>query len=209
MEIRFHRTALVPLFIKSTLVLALTFSLSAHAALLNYAVTFASTSGNNGTGSFVWNDATSTMTGFNWTFADGNGVFKDSALAKTIYSPGSARSVGALFYYLFTDPKSYWASTNGLLGSSSGYFSEAFIGSSGALTGDYPPDMFAIGYAKGASAATFEILDLSPYTVLNAGTISASQIAEPTSLSLLAAALGGLAALRRRAKPAARTAATA
>lgn len=186
------------LLFKTFIALSLWTALSAQAALLSYAVSFNSTSGDNGAGSFVWNDTTSTMTGFTWQFADGSGSFKDSALAKTIYSPGSARSVGALFYALFTDPVAYWTSTNGLTSASSGYFSESFIGSSGSLTGSYPPDMFVVGYAKGASAATFQMLDLSPtYTLLNAGTITASQIPEPATLSLLLLALGGLLAQRR------------
>lgn len=184
---------------KLGLALGLVFSLSAHATPETYAVSFNSTIGDKGVGSFVWDEATLTMTDFNWTFSSGSGSFKDNALAKTIYSPGSARSVGALLFNLFTNPVAYWPSTNGLLSTSAGYFSENFFGSSGVLTGTYPPDMLGIEYKKGEATATFEMLDLSPSrTVLSAGTISASPVPEPGSVAMLISGMGILAAIRRR-----------
>ena len=163
---------------------------SAQAALVEYEVEFSATTGNDGTGHFFWDDATQTMTAFTWSFADGEGGFLDSALAKTIYSPGSARSVGALLYYLFTDPVTYWLSTNGLLSSSSGYFTTSFFGSWGSVFGDFPADMFSIEYHNGDAAVTYGMYDLSPSRVLQSGgTITASAVPEPGALWLVAAAV--------------------
>ena len=199
MNTRAQNSPLTSKLVKLGLVLGLAFSLSAQAAPETYAVSFNSTIGDKGVGSFVWDDATLAMTDFNWTFSSGSGSFKDSALAKTIYSPGSARSVGALLFNLLTNPVAYWTSTNGLLSASAGYFSENFFGSSGVLTGAYPPDMLGIGYKKGEAMATFEMLDLSPTrTVLSAGTISASPVPEPGSVAMLISGMAILAAIRRR-----------
>jgi len=168
----------------------------AQALSTTYSVSFVANSGSNGSGSFVWDDVTLRMTGFTWTFADGSGSFTDTALAKTIYSPGSARSEGALLYHLLVDPLAYWPSTNGLLSVSQGFFNQAFIGSSGAVTGSLPSDMLAISYLKGASAATYEMLDLSPTrTVLASGSFSAVPVPEPASAALW---LLGLAAIGAR-----------
>jgi hypothetical protein len=191
-------TPLAALILKAAIVFAPAFALTAQAASQTYAVTFASATGDNGTGSFVWDDTTLKMTNFNWTFAGGSGSFSDAGLAATIYSPGSARSVGALFFNLFTDPVAYWPSTNGLLSSSSGYFNTSFI-SSGPVSGTYPPDMLSINYAKGATTATYEFLDLTPTRlVLNSGTITAAPVPEPESYAMLLAGLGLMAVLRRR-----------
>jgi len=168
----------------------------AHALSTSYSVSFVASTGGNGSGSFVWDDVALRMTSFSWTFAEGSGSFTDAALAKTIYSPGSARSAGALLYHLLVDPLAYWTSTNGLLSASQGFFNQAFIGSSGAVTGSLPSDMLAVGYLKGASAATYEMLDLSPTrTVLASGSFSAVPVPEPATTALW---LLGLAAIGAR-----------
>lgn len=195
----FKKKTLAALILKAAIVVAPAFAMSAQAATQAYTVTFASSSGDNGTGGFVWDDTTLKMTAFNWTFASGSGTFSDAGLAKEIFGPGSARSVGALIFNLLTEPVAYWPSTNGLLSTSQGFFNASFI--SGPISGTYPPDMLSINYAKGAATATFEMLDLGPRVVLNTGTITAAAVPEPESYAMLLAGLGLVAAMRRRAFP--------
>jgi hypothetical protein len=177
---------------------------SAYATLTTYAVTFDATTGSDGSGSFVWDDVSKTMTGFNWSFPEGTGTFSDAALAKSDYT-GSAHTVGQLFFNLFTDPKAFWPSTLGLTSISKGYFTTAFFGASQPVSGTFPSDMIDFGYLKGADLATFEMLDLSPTrTVVSSGSIFAvpvpAAVPEPESYALVLLGLGVLAANRRRIK---------
>ena len=160
--------------------------------------------GSDGSGSFVWDDASKTMTGFNWRFPEGTGAFSDAGLTKSDYT-GSARTVGQLFFNLFTDPKAFWPSTRGLTSVSKGYFTTGFFGAGQPVSGTFPPDMMAFGYVKNANLATFEMLDLNPTrTVVSSGNIFAvpepAAVPEPESYALVLLGLGVLAANRRRIK---------
>ena len=178
----------------------------AHAAWIPYSVNFTPATGSSGSGSFLWDDDLQQMSRFSWHFDEGRGEFLDSALNRVIYSPGSARSVGALFYHLFTDPVDYWTTTYGLVSTSQGYFTQNFWGGArGDVLGDFPPSMFAIGYRRNDQFATYEFLNLSAgRTVVASGTVSAQRIPEPHPLALLFGGLGVLAlapATRRRLTP--------
>lgn len=182
------------------LCLGLAAATSTQAATTTYAVTFDATTGNDGSGSFVWDDVSKKMTGFSWTFQEGTGTFSDAGLAKTDYT-GSSRSVGELLFNLFTNPKAFWPSTLGLTSVSKGYFTTSFFGASQPISGTFPSDMLTLGYTKNAELATFEMLDLSPTrTIVSSGSIFAAAVPEPESYVMLLAGLGVLAARRRRIK---------
>ncbi|MDR3437296.1 PEP-CTERM sorting domain-containing protein [Telmatospirillum sp.] len=158
----------------------------ARAAVMDYRLNFTdSTSHSTGTGSFLWNTDTQTMTDLTWNFSGMIGSITDSRLASTYYSwDPLASTYGVLFYNYLTAPQAYLIAEYGLLSSASGVMPED-------VTGDF--GFVAFGAESTSSDATYRFLDRS-WAVVTEGTVSAHSVPEPNPMALLLFGLGLVAA---------------
>lgn len=175
---------------------------SADAAFTKYSLEFTeNTLGVVGSGSFLWDSDTKTMTDLNWNFSGKVGAVLDSALAGEYHSwDPLATTYGELYYRYLADASAYLETQHNPLSVSDGIMDYNVTGSDfgfiafGAERGSSDPTNLFYNYN-----ATYRFLDHN-WNLVSEGYVSAAPVPVPTSAALLLAGILGVGAIGRKGR---------
>ncbi|MGE4561105.1 MAG: hypothetical protein AB7E77_12960, partial [Desulfobulbus sp.] len=159
---------------------------SADAATTKYSLEFTdNTLGVVGSGSFLWDSDTETMTDLNWNFSGKVGAVLDTSLVGEYHSYDPlAATYGELYYRYLADSSAYFNTQQNPLSVSNGLMPSNVTGddfgfiSFGAERGPSDPTNLFYNYN-----ATYRFLDRD-WNLVSEGYVSAAPVPVPTSAAL-------------------------